>query len=406
MATGTGKTFTALKALEKLYEEDKNILTVIACPFAPILNQWKKDIKKMNLGKVHIFYGTANSTWRKEFDHLNHQIHLDIEFSQPNIILTSHDTFSMDDFIERIEGCKIKKCLIVDEMHHVGAKGYNRGVRIPKYDYKLGLSATPARHMDYEGSKNLIDQFGGIVSQFTISDALLKINPKTGKTFLTPYCYRPIPVELNEKEKKKYKTISKQIASAYHNKNIENKKDRLNNLFRKRKKIINKAENKYVVLREIIRDLDHKNHLIIFCNDSQQVNKVKKILHEEGYNYKHQFTQFEDPKKREVILKDFDAGRCEAIVSIKVLDEGVDVPSADQVIIMSSTNNPAEYIQRRGRVLRRYEGKEKADIYDLCVIDEEIETITEKEGNRMFEFSKIAKNKKQCFNLLKKWGIK
>lgn len=405
MATGTGKTFTALKALEKLYEEDEDILTVIACPFAPILNQWEKDIKKMNLGKVHTFYGTANQTWRKEFDQLNHQIYLDIKFNQPNIILTTHDTFSMDDFIEKIESCKNKKCLIVDEMHHVGAKGYNKGVSIPNYDFKLGLSATPSRHMDYEGTKSLIEQFGGVIFKFTILEALKRINPKTGKTFLTPYCYFPTPVELNEKEKKDYKEITNQIGNTYHNKNIKNKEDILNNLYRKRKKIINEAENKYGILREILRELDHKKHLIIFCHNQKQIDKVKKILHEERYYYKHQFTQHEPPEKREEILKDFDEGRCEAIVSIKVLDEGVDVPSADQVIIMSSTNNPAEYIQRRGRVLRRYEGKEKADIYDLCVIDDEIGAITEKEGNRMYEFSKIAKNKTHCINLLKKWGI-
>ena len=106
---------------------------------------------------------------------------------------------------------------------------------------------------------------------------------------------------------------------------------------------------------------------------------------------------------------DFDKGECKALVAIKCLDEGVDVPSADQVIIMSSTTNPAEYIQRRGRVLRRYEGKEKAEIYDLCVIPEEdsktADKITESEKKRMIEFAKIAKNNAHCIKLLKSWGI-
>ena len=415
MATGTGKTFTSLKALERLYKEDKDILTVIACPFSSIINQWEKDIIDMNLGKTYNFYGTVNSNWRSDFDSLKLKIKLGINFEKPNIILTTHRTFSMEDFTNRIKDCEIKLCLIVDEMHHVGAKKYNEGI-LPEYDYKLGLSATPKKYMDYEGTENLIKQFDKIVFKFSMQEALLKINPKTGKKFLTPYNYHPIKIDLTDDELKRYENISESIRKSLFAKNKDDDSDNITSLFRKRRNIINDAENKYDSLRNILRKLDHKDHLIVFCS-GKQIEKVLNILGDEGVSPKHRFTQSQKAGKKkgemysekERLLMDFDKGECKALVAIKCLDEGVDVPSADQVIIMSSTTNPAEYIQRRGRVLRRYEGKEKAEIYDLCVIPEEdsktADKITESEKKRMIEFAKIAKNNAHCIKLLKSWGI-
>ena len=415
MATGTGKTFTSLKALERLYKEDENILTVIACPFSSIINQWEKDIIDMDLGKTYNFYGTVNSNWRSDFDSLKLKIKLGINFEKPNIILTTHRTFCMEDFTNRIKDCEIKLCLIVDEMHHVGAKKYNEGI-LPEYDYKLGLSATPKKYMDYEGTENLIKQFDKIVFKFSIQDALLRINPKTGKKFLTPYNYHPIKVDLTDDELKRYKKVSESIRKSLFAKKEDGDSDNITSLFRKRRNIINEAENKYDSLRNILKKLEHKDHLIVFCS-GKQIEKVLHILGDEGVSPKHRFTQSQSSGKKkgqmysekEKLLMEFDKGDCKALVAIKCLDEGVDVPSADQVIIMSSTTNPAEYIQRRGRVLRRYEGKEKAEIYDLCVIPEEnsktADKITESEKKRMIEFARIAKNNAHCIKLLKSWGI-
>ena len=413
MATGTGKTFTAMHCFKEVTKKE-NILTVISCPYAHIINQWENDLK--DEGILHKFYG-INSNWRQDFDELKFQINLPLDFEKPHIILTTHNTFSKDDFVSILSKCKIKKLLIVDEMHHVGAKGFSKGLS-PVYDYRLGLSATPTRFMDYSGTNFLLDYFGGIIFKFDILEALTKINPETNKTFLTPYDYFPIRVELTEEELEKYKKYSRLIAQKLSNKKNDNEKN-IRGLFSKRRAVINDACQKYDALRSILRNLSHKHHLIVFCSDKQLV-KVLKILEEEGISPSHKFTQSEGNKPEDIydglsqkqdLLKDFDMGVCKSLVAIKCLDEGVDVPSADQVIIMSSTTNPAEYIQRRGRVLRRFKNKDKAYIYDLCVIPEEddktYDRILENEKNRLIEFTKTAsyKNRKWCMKLLGKWGL-
>ena len=98
---------------------------------------------------------------------------------------------------------------------------------------------------------------------------------------------------------------------------------------------------------------------------------------------------------------------------MKCLDEGVDVPSAETAIIMASTSNPREYIQRRGRILRRHKGKDLAIIYDMIVTmsDRQIRRLStyeknleiqimEKEAKRYREFAKDAKNFDYCYSCL------
>lgn len=171
-----------------------------------------------------------------------------------------------------------------------------------------------------------------------------------------------------------YMNLSAKIARLYHM--GKNETESFKNLLILRKNIINNADSKFKMLRKLLKSFDDINHLIIFCSP-KQIDYVLKILEEEGVNA-HKFTQNEGTKKseqfggmshREFLVNKFDEGFYEALVAIKCLDEGVDIPSADKVIIMSSSNNPREYVQRRGRVLRRCEGKEKAEfmIWPLLV---------------------------------------
>ena len=114
--------------------------------------------------------------------------------------------------------------------------------------------------------------------------------------------------------------------------------------------------------------------LIVFCSD-RQIDEVQRILTKSHITPQHRFTNVQSAYKkkgdkeseREKILRNFSNGDYKALVAIKCLDEGVDVPAAENAIIMSSTSNPREHVQRRGRILRNYPGKEKAYIYDLLV---------------------------------------
>ncbi|MBE6486988.1 MAG: DEAD/DEAH box helicase [Methanosphaera stadtmanae] len=378
MATGTGKTFTSLNCLKKVLKEEE-VLTVIACPYNHLVEQWKEEVLKMDLGKINEFYG-ANSTWGSEFDRLNRKLNHNVKFEKPQIILTNHQTFSKPPFISKINSIKKNKklLLIVDEVHHVGSAGFSEGL-LQEYDYRLGLSATPRRYMDYEGTQRIINYFGREVFEFTIKDALHRRHGPKREPFLTPYNYYPIKVKLTEEESKN--------------------KSKANN-----------AEDKYRKLCEILDGMEKPiDHLIIFCSPKQR-KRVLKILNEKKINPKAEFTYNEDLKLRKELLEGFDKGEYKALVAIRCLNEGVDVPSTDKVIIMSSSSNPAEYIQRRGRVLRRSPGKKKAYIYDLVVVsdnnDSKLNNFFDSELDRLIEFISDSDNAdEEGLPKLKEWGL-
>ena len=304
-----------------------------------------------------------------------------IEFNQPQIILTSQQTFHEEKFTSKIKSINKEILLIVDEAHHVGAKKYGEAL-LPNYNYRLGLSATPERYMDYEGTEFLKDYFEGEIYSFTITDALTRRYEPKNEPFLTPYVYHPIKVNLTDKESKK-------------------------------RSLANNAEDKYRILGEILDELKEKHkgdvdHLIIFCSKNQ-LSRVCDILEKKQVKPKHEFTYRQSLKERKALLRKFDLGTCKVLVAMRCLNEGVDVPSTDKVIIMSSSPNPAEYIQRRGRVLRRNPGKKQADIYDLIIIPDErnsnLNEFLEKENGRLIEFVSTACNSDECIETLTDWGL-
>ena len=234
---------------------------------------------------------------------------------------------------------------------------------------------------------------------------------------MTPYEYLPKKVTLTQTEISDYKKLTRTLISLLNNNYSEDDEENINSVLRKRRDILNNAEAKYDELRKILQSYDDLNHLIVFCSH-KQIDNVLEILKEENVYPRHRFTSKQSSTKlkkfggiseRDKILMDFEKGFYKALVAMKCLDEGVDVPSADKVIIMSSTTNPMEYIQRRGRVLRRCEGKELAYIYDMIVVPDDdvayVDTIIEKELERLSEFIKPAKNYDYCIDLLTKWGV-
>ena len=194
-------------------------------------------------------------------------------------------------------------------------------------------------------------------------------------------------------------------------------------MYFKRQRIIDEAINKLEILKEIIDE--HKlTHCLIYCSP-KQITKIQSILNEKEI-IQHKFTMKEGTKKsqkfggdseRDFILKKFSEGIYKVLVAIRCLDEGVDIPTAKTAILMSSTSNPIQYIQRRGRILRTSSNKEKAIIYDMIVIprldifkEEDIKDfeskIIKKEFIRYKEFALSADNALECLELLEEKEIK
>ena len=424
MATGTGKTFTALGCANQLLEEYSNkhkpLLVIIATPTSHLVDQWEKDVLKFDVDLLVKAYSNNNS-WKKN---ISEQL-LDLSIGELSniVILTTHKTLAKDYFREFMSECSADSLIIIDEVHGIGSSYQRLALDDSLYDYKLGLSATPERWFDDDGNEAINDFFGDVVYKFTLSDALIRTNPDTGKTFLTPYEYHPIFVDLTEEEFDDYSYYTAIISRLFNelkNKNSRDKskiKTEIKNNLRKRQNILNLASNKYIEFKSLIsklkqeRNNDIKN-LLIYCHDTNQLKKINSILNDEKI-LKHKFTGEESIEERLNLLNHFSEGDIHALVAMKCLDEGVDVPSAETAIILASTSNPREYIQRRGRILRRHPNKELAIIYDMIVslsekhihrlnknqMDLELK-IMEKESMRYREFAKDSVNYNECYDLL------
>ncbi len=418
MATGTGKTFTALGCLDRILKEEKKLVTVIACPYSHLIHQWDKEIDKFNLRIDRIIADSSNPKWKREL--ADYLLDIKIGLRDRLIVLTTHDTFPKEDFIKIIKTSTAKLFLIVDEVHGIGAPIRKNGL-IEDYIYRLGLSATPRRWLDLEGTEYIFRYFGKTVFSFPLKKAI-------DKGFLVPYEYHPVFVDLEPDEMERYKILTNKIAKMYsRSTDDEKKKEILSMLLINRRKIIREARKKYDALREILESLGDISHCIIYCSENQ-INNVKRLLLEMKMLDFHTFTMEEGTKplkelgglsEREDILKKFEEGKYSILLAIKCLDEGVDIPPAKIGIIMSSSGNPRQYIQRRGRLLRKYPNKRKAIIYDIIVgvptedLPQELIDIEKrvfyKELERYKEFAESSLNSLECINKVKKimdrfWG--
>lgn len=427
MATGTGKTYTALGCLQNLLESKCIGITIVACPYDHLVKQWADDIDEFGITVQKIIADSSNPGWKDTLANLLLDMRNDANKSF--IVLTTHDTLASSDFIKILNMSTVNKFLIVDEVHGAGAPELKRGL-LDNYRFRLGLSATPKRWFDDEGTEALYKYFDKTVYEFTLEQAIKTINPKTGETYLAPYDYIPILVDLNDDELMEYEKMTAKISKMYNSaKNNDERAKIFSLLCFKRQDIIKNAANKFIVFTKLIEDLDVTNikHCLIYCSPDQ-LDPVQDILNHFDV-VQHKFTMQEGTQERTeygglsergFLLKKFAEGTYQILVAIKCLDEGVDVPPARTAIIMASTSNPKEWIQRRGRILRRYEGKKKAVIYDLVVlpylngaVPTNLEPFEKKvlktELKRYKEFAKIASNSLECLNKLfvieKKYGV-
>lgn len=419
MATGTGKTYSALGSVREI-EED--CLVVISCPTNPLIEQWQEEIEDFGFDHERIVCSSMNRNWRGE---LNDAI-FDLKYGGKSkvFVLTTHDTLSNEDFVDIVKEEDLQEYLIADEVHGVGS-GERRTGLIPEYNYRLGLSATPARWFDEEGTEILFNYFGAVKNEptykFSLEEAISTTNPDTGKTYLCPYEYKPQFVELTPDELEDYHQKTKSLVQAYHSAGNKEERDELvQKMASKRSSIIKNAENKYEALEDIIEGLEDMKHTLFYVSPSQ-IENVQGILND--YNIKqHKITQHEGQKEKEEfggiserqhLMRNFAEGRYDALVSIKILDEGIDIPATKRAVLMSSTGNPRQYIQRRGRVLRHSSNKHKATIYDIIVVPSltskssddffDMERkILQKELKRFKEFSDTALNSRECYGKIEK----
>ena len=375
MATGTGKTITSLALAANLYREKEGKLTIIiACPYKHLVRQWENTAKLFNLKPILGFESTAS--WVKE---LNKKItSFNIGAIDHFCLITTHTTFGLEDMRNSI--AKITRnqdvLLIVDEVHHFSARHLSR--TLPEnVEHRLGLSATPENWYDEERDKALTEYFDGIIYDYGLEQAIRN-------NWLTRYFYYPHVVELTDSETEIYyeltEKISKIVRISGNNGSSFDDNPALKILLMARARIVTGARNKVKLLHDLLTTEDNLHHTLIYCGDGRYEDEEDEdtdyrlrdiIIEMMGVELElkvHPFTAEESQKEREELLSRFDSGDLQALVAIRCLDEGVDVPATETAYIMASSTNPRQFIQRRGRILRKHKNKKYSHIHDFIVI--------------------------------------
>ena len=402
MATGTGKTRTAIGCLMEKLKDGEKLLTIVATPQNTLSRQWKDDFVKLNisLDRSEIIDG-SNSKWRKDLKLL--LLDLSDDRIKTAIIFTTHATASSDAFIQIIKQFKFdtKILFVGDEIHAAGA-AKQRNALLTEYDYRIGLSATPERMFDEGGTSLIRKYFGSKSFEFTISDALATNNPLTGKPFLNRFLYYPIFVPLTDKEVQTYNKITQQIIILKNQEEVDQEK--LERLYDRRADVCKNAENKLPAFEQLLTQLNPPTifDTIAFVSDKQIVPSfeimssllIKRAKITESESASSVVTP-EGLTERQNIISQFVKHQLQVLVGIKCLDEGIDIPNARIAMLLSSSTNPREYVQRVGRVIRQAPDKEISVIYDFVTMSPETSgnpIILEKEGHRAALIARNAVN--------------
>jgi superfamily II DNA or RNA helicase len=402
MATGTGKTITALSASVRLYEREERLAVVVAVPYQHLVEQWCSEAQAFGYRPILAYDRKAR--W---LDELNNQI-VDFNSGYRRFIsvITTHSTFISEDFQHSIARLNNQSLLIADEAHHLGAEQSRQQypLHVP---FRLALSATPDRWFDDAGTDALRSYFGETVFEFPLEKAI--------GVSLTPYYYHPHLVPLTDAEMMRYEELSARIARIASRKG-EEAEQALKRLLIQRAELLNLAENKLSVLSDLVdAEQEQIQHTLFYCAPGQ-IDEAMQLLGWGKQLQVNRFTAEENARERQQLLKDFASGRTQALVAMKCLDEGVDVPSTRTAFLLASSGNPREFIQRRGRVLRKSPGKEFSVIHDLVAVPPAAQTasprspisqsernIMRRELQRFKEFASPSLNKHQALDVV--WHI-
>lgn len=429
MATGTGKTLTGLGAISKLSEDLDDVLAVIiVCPYQHLVEQWVEDIVRFNIKPIVAYGDSPQKDWKKRLSRAvrDQKLRRDKSFF---CLVCTNATFAKDYVQDEISKIQSSILLVVDEAHNFGARTYAR-LLDDRFTYRLALSATLNRHRDDEGTAMLYDFFGKKCIEYSLDRAI-------DEDKLTKYKYYPIPVYLTDEELEKYEQksyeMSKCLIKGKDGKYKLNKRGEI--LAMERARIVAGASQKLETLREYIAPYAQDNNILVYCGatnvidekadysstdeeDVRQIEAVTRILGNEFGMEVAKFTSEENMETRATIKEQFQKGdRLQAIVAIKCLDEGVNIPGIRTAFILASTTNPKEYIQRRGRVLRKAENKPFAEIYDFVTLPRELDSVSgltteqaqrdlslvKNELARIKEFGRLSMNSMEANDLI--WDI-
>lgn len=403
LATGAGKTVTSIYGAVKIFETTGRLFVVVAAPYQNLADQWVATLRDFNITALQCY--AKSDDWADELSRtvMLFETHA-IDFACVVVVNRTLQSERFQQMLKQIPGREL--LWIGDECHHHSSVAM-RAALPEEAQMRLGLSATPEHYLDDAATDRLVSYYGGIVDTYGLAEAL-------SDGVLTPYDYHVVLVELTDDEAEDYRVISEQISRAMAQSggaSAESTGDeRVKMLLMKRARLLGAAANKMPALRAQLTGVAPETMTLFYCGDGQtededsglpmrQVELLSKELHRMGWSNAH-FTSRESRAERIAILDQFRLGLVDALVAIRCLDEGIDVPGCRTAYFLASGRNPKQFIQRRGRILRRAPGKSAACIYDFVVripasIAEgsKIERqLLVNEIKRVAEFARLARN--------------
>lgn len=413
LATGAGKTITAIYGICRLAEAVPGLTCVIAAPYQNLADQWCDILAQFNIYPLRCYVSRQN--WLEKMRALAH----DMVMGSRNFaaIVVVNRTLKTPEFQKELRKLPGDRLLwIGDECHHHSSEAY--AGFLPEGRFRIGLSATPQHYLDEERNERLNAFYGEVVYHYTLSQA---IEDKV----LTPYFYYPHVVDLTEGEAGDFIALSEQIGRLLARRESADKgaDQKLTALLMRRARLVGSAANKLPKLNEVLSGHRPASHTLFYCGDGsvetdegddadakqsmRQVEALSETLHRAGWDVSR-FTSRESRQERERILENFRVGVIDALVAIRCLDEGIDVPACSTAYILASSRDPRQFIQRRGRILRRSPGKTHATIHDFVVVLPEgqedasdyARRLIKAELGRVAEFSKLSDNRSEAYTVL------
>lgn len=419
MATGTGKTYTGLGAIAALNQRLLGHLAVIiVAPYQHLVEQWVEDIELFGMQPIIGYSASVQKDWKKRLDKAIRYQKIGTIGCEFFCFICTNATFAKTDVQELISKIRGNKLLVVDEAHNFGAESLSATLT-DSYQYRLALSATLERHHDDQGTQRLYDFFGCKCIAYTLERAIEEHK-------LTRYKYYPIITNLTIDELDEYYRLTERITKCLKaDKNGSYiLSDTGKRLCIRRARLVAAAKNKVEELAVAITPFADDSHILVYCGaaslhdfsrddyqveseDVRQIDVITDLLGNRLDMKVSQYTSRENIEERRILKDEFVRGETlQVLIAIKCLDEGVNIPSIKTAFILASTTNPKEYIQRRGRVLRLYDGKDFAIIYDFITLPQSLHaaysatdfqlkmgrTLARNELARAYEFARLADN--------------
>lgn len=329
MATGTGKTHTALLIASHLLSSGEIDGLIVSTSGNDLLDQWGREIRSnATLNRLVLYRHYAG----------NHDIGRYTLNVPGSILLCSRQV--LPDLRRALPAAGEHKLLIVqDEVHGFGSPMMRRELTgfHARFPYVLGLSATPEREYDQEGNSFLDDEIGPVLFRFGLGEAITN-------GILCPFRYVPVEYELTDSDRRRLQQVfARREAAAHAGQQWPEEK-----LYLELSRVYKTAEEKPERFRDLIRrSPDVMRSSIVFVETREFGESLLDAI---GFVTTAYSTYFDDdPKER---LQELSAGELDCLVCCKRLSEGINIRHLRNVILVSSDKGRLQTIQRIGRTLR------------------------------------------------------